>query len=289
MPPERWRDILACPYCHALLDGSLRCAGCGVQYEQHGAVASLVAPSIARAQRDGSDGWDRWQEAIRGLDAWRARRRRTASVPSFSIDPRILSLLATARPAGFVLDVGGANGAKLSAMPAAVTRYLSIDPCTDAQPAARAGCEALSVRAVAEALPLPDAVADAVFSTAAMDYFVDPPRAVREFARVLRPNGTLALLVTVHPSPVALARAENSRARRVVSALAPSVMRSVGPRASLALALDSATATWREHTRYLTEDSVLGWLASRFETVSLERDAGSYSTVLRYVGRVRNR
>lgn len=287
MLTDGWRALLACPSCRGTLSTELVCDGCGRGYAWEGEVPVLVGAAEREAMTRAEGAWARWSEAIRGLDAWRARRAKHPVAKADSVDPRIVALLAQAAPRGVVADVGGANGDKLRAMPIEVTRYVSLDPFAHHAPPPREGTEAMSVRAIAEALPLADASVDTVFSTGAMDYFVDPPRAVREFARVLRPSGTLALLVTVHPPPVARARTASDRLSRLVWSLAPSVIASVGARAALSLAWDGALARDREHTRYLTEPEVLEWLDDRFETVSLARDAGRYSTVLRVVGRVK--
>lgn len=227
----------------------------------------------------------RAREALAGLAAWRRRRPRveTESLAP-QVDLRIIRLLDDARLAGAVVDVGGKDGAKRHAMPAAVKTYLSVDPCAAACAVETRGDLSWgAVRGVAEALPVRTAAADAVFSTAAMDYFVDLAGGVAEFARVLRPGGTLALLVTAHPAPVARVREHPSRYARAVTALHPRVLRAVGLRAALSLALDGARAAVREHTRYLTEPEVLAALAAHFELRDLQRDPGRYSTTLRIV------
>ncbi len=53
-------------------------------------------------------------------------------------------------------------------------------------------------QAEAEQLPFADGEFVKVCSTNAMFYFADPPAAVREMARVLRPGGRLVLMLTHH-------------------------------------------------------------------------------------------
>lgn len=287
MRPSTWRDLLACPLCHAALEGAspARCTGCDRTWGTRDGALDLVPPDLGASI---DPGWSRWREALAGLDAWRARQRPPAAATSApSIDPRIAALVRDANLVGAVIDVGGKDGAKRHAMPPAVDRYVSVDPCAAArdEPDTERG-GALSwgaVRGVAEALPVRDACADAVFSTAAMDYFVDTSRGVSEFARVLRDGGTLALLVTAHPPHVARAREGDTRGARALRALAPDVVREVGARAAVSLAIDGARASAREHTRYLAEDDVLGALAAHFTVRSINRDRGRYSTVLRIV------
>jgi SAM-dependent methyltransferase len=286
MHAPTWRDLLACPLCHAALEGSApaRCTSCHRSWNPHEGALDLVPPDLG-ASTDA--GWRRWREALAGLDAWRARQRSPVMTSAPAVDARIVALVRDANLAGSVIDVGGKDGAKRHAMPPAVVRYLSVDPCAvarDEPDTERGG--ALSwgaVRGVAEALPLRDACADAVFSTAAMDYFVDTSRGVAEFARVLRDGGTLALLVTAHPPHVAQAREGQTRVTRALRALAPGVAREVGVRAAVSLAFDGARASAREHTRYLTEGDVLAALAAHFDVRSIGRDRGRYSTTLRIV------
>jgi SAM-dependent methyltransferase len=283
MRPASWQDLLACPTCRHPLDADTpRCAVCDTAWPRAEGALDLVPRGLDAL--GGAPG-DRWREALRGLDAWRARQRPSPSIPG-GVDPRTARLLDDAALRGAVVDVGGKDGAKRHAMPEAVTAYLSVDPCARATPPTdreRPGLSWAAVRGVAEALPVRDGAADAVFSTAAMDYFVDTARGVAEFARALRPGGTLALLVTVHPAPVAHAREGETRGARAVRALRPGVVRAVGLRASLSLAWDGARASAREHTRYLTEPEVTEALAGHFSVRSLARDVGRYSTTLRIV------
>jgi SAM-dependent methyltransferase len=242
-----------------------------------------LVPAAFHAEHGAARG--RWREALTGLAAWRARQRPSVSGRVGAVDPRITRLLDDARLAGAVIDVGGKDGAKRHAMPAAVTRYLCVDPCAEATtaPARDVGFSWGAVRGVAEALPVRSGAADAVFSTAAMDYFVDTTRGVAEFARVLRDGGTLALLVTVHPPAVARAREGETRAQRGFRALRGAVVREVGLRAALSLAVDGVRSSAREHTRYLTEPEVTAALDAHFELRTMARDAGRYSTTLRIV------
>jgi SAM-dependent methyltransferase len=278
---DDWRALLACPACHAALQQSGACSACDERYDLRGAVPELL-PSRWRAVLEGPGG-GRWREAMAGLGAWRARR--SGSPRASGLDPRLSALLVRSGLRGTVLDVGGKDGAKAVAMPTGVTRYLSVDPGAQRQPEGLAsGCRALVVRAVGEALPLRDGSVDGVFSTAALDYFVDPEAGVWELWRVLRPGGVLALLVTVHPPAVAQARDRPTRAGRALAALGPSVRREVGLRGALALAADGARATAREHTRYLDEARVLAWLGARFTLAEVQRSRGRYSTVLSVLG-----
>lgn len=283
--PVAWRDVVACPTCRGPLDGDARCDRCAHTFPvRDGALDLSPRDAVWRTERD----HDRWREALAGLAAWRATRPPTSSVAT--IDPRITALVRDADLRGTVVDVGGAHGGKRHAMPASVTRFLAIDPgATPASPspACEDGRDWWAIRGHGERLPLRDASVDGVLSTAALDYFVDVDAGIAEFARVLRPGGVLALLVTAHPPSVAAARDASPRARRVLRALSPGVLREVGPRGALGLLGDALRAPLREHTRYLTEGDVLPAVARWFANTTIARDPGHYSTVLRVTGRVR--
>lgn len=66
------------------------------------------------------------------------------------------------------------------------------------------------------------------------------------------------------------------------------MLREVGPRAALSLAVDGARAARREHTRYLTDEAVLRAIEARFTVRSVNRDHGRYSTVLRVIATKRD-
>lgn len=68
------------------------------------------------------------------------------------------------------------------------------------------------VRADAQRLPLPDAGFDAVISTEAFHWFPDPDRALREFFRVLVPNGRL-MLAFVNPRAAWLSHVTQTTSR----------------------------------------------------------------------------
>jgi SAM-dependent methyltransferase len=282
-PLDAWADLLACPECHGALREGV-CA-CGFCVRIDGGAWSCTPRDVLALCRGDDALLARWREAIVGLEAWRARQPRAPTVAVPTIDWRIAALARDAQLSGAVLDLGGAQGAKRFAMPAAVTRFVSVDPCAASVAPDALPMPWIALRGFGEALPLRDAAVDAVFSTAAMDYFIDPPRCASEMARVLRPGGTLALLVTVHDRAVGAVRERASRMERALAALRSNVVAAVGLRGALALAYDGARAPWREHTRYLCDDDVERFLDGRFEVLSRTRDKGRYSSVLRVVAR----
>ncbi len=266
-----WRDVLACPVCHASLDASatdaLRCERCDERYAVANGVADLRTPDARRAmdaRSPGSDGWARWHEAIRGLESWRATRaRRSRGGPAVSDgadDLSALEMLEHAGVRGVVVDVGAKRGER-SRLLLPGTRYVGIDPfarALDVQSAATAQMAC----GLAEDLPIADGAADTVMSLAAFDYFIDPSRAVDEMARVLKPGGTLALMVSVVAPSVARARGAPTRIGRARAALR-SVL-DVGLASGAGLALAGLRSTERAHTNYFTRDDVLGLVQRRF-------------------------
>ena len=84
------------------------------------------------------------------------------------------------RPGRTVVDVAAGTGKLTRALVGTGARVVAAEP----------------LEGTAEALPLPDASADAVTVAAAFHWF-DIPRALDEFARVLRPGGALGLVWNV--------------------------------------------------------------------------------------------
>jgi SAM-dependent methyltransferase len=93
-----------------------------------------------------------------------------------------------------VADVGAGTGKLTRALVAGGFDVVAVEPLAGLRARLRAevpGIEPLD--GTAEALPLADASVDAVVCADAFHWF-DGPRAVAEFARVIRPGGALALL-----------------------------------------------------------------------------------------------
>src|SRR5438445_361833 len=73
-------DLLACPACKSSLTAdaeALTCSKCGARYDTAGGVANLIPADVhSKLKNDGGDpSWDRWREAMRGLEQWRAKRQ----------------------------------------------------------------------------------------------------------------------------------------------------------------------------------------------------------------------
>jgi ubiquinone/menaquinone biosynthesis C-methylase UbiE len=100
---------------------------------------------------------------------------------------------------GSVVEIGCGNGRNFARYPAAVTRVTAVEPEPHlrdlaTRAAATAPVPVTVVAGTAEALPVPDAGADAAVLCLVLCSLPDRERALAEVTRVLRPGGTLALL-----------------------------------------------------------------------------------------------
>jgi SAM-dependent methyltransferase len=140
-------------------------------------------------------------------------------------------------PAGArdVVDLGAGTGALTRLLVQRVAHVTAVEPDPGMRRVlVQRASAAQPVEGTAEALPVADASQDAVLG-AAMWHWVDPPRAVAEAARVLRPGGVLGVLWTHPDRDVAWVDALWDRVRR---GQAPRVS---GPR-ELVVARDSGFA-----------------------------------------------
>lgn len=130
------------------------------------------------------------------------------------VEPRVLTLFgrklveqAALPPGADVLDVASGKGGVLFAAAEHARRAVAIDlaPEMVAEVQTSIGRRALTnVEAHvmdAEALSFPSASFDAVFCALGLFFFPDHQRALREFARVLRPGGVLGVSIWGTPDP----------------------------------------------------------------------------------------
>jgi len=107
------------------------------------------------------------------------------------------ALLAEAN--GRVLEIGAGTGLNVAHYPAEVDDLVLAEPEPGmrrklARRADRLACPARIIDASAERLPLADSSVDTVVSTLVLCTVADPERALREIARVLRPDGELLFI-----------------------------------------------------------------------------------------------
>jgi ArsR family transcriptional regulator len=111
------------------------------------------------------------------------------------------ALLALLPPGWSVADLGCGTGSLAAALAPDVARVVGVDQSADMLRAARrrtAGLANVELRrGTLESLPLDDGSFDAALLVLSLGWVADPPRALAEAARVLRPGGRLALVDAV--------------------------------------------------------------------------------------------
>jgi demethylmenaquinone methyltransferase / 2-methoxy-6-polyprenyl-1,4-benzoquinol methylase len=133
---------------------------------------------------------------------------RYAAVLSFGQDPRWRRFLVSRVEAGArdtVLDVATGTGAvarELLAQKGCTVVGLDQSPEMLAEARRRLPRSVELVEGTAESLPFPDESFDALTFTYLLRYVADPAATVREFARVVRPGGTIAGLEFALPRGV---------------------------------------------------------------------------------------
>jgi SAM-dependent methyltransferase len=129
---------------------------------------------------------DRWPEDYeRGRPGWPADAMEVAGLPADAT----------------VLDVGAGTGKLTRLLIRRFERLLAVEPAEEMRRLLVANCpEAEVAVGSAEQIALSDACVDAVFAAEAFHKF-DDARALAEFARVLRPRGTLVLMWNVPAGP----------------------------------------------------------------------------------------
>jgi SAM-dependent methyltransferase len=114
------------------------------------------------------------------------------------LNPFLEDSLAELAGTGWVLDIGSGTGFWLRRMRAGGMHAVGVEPVMDrvlrSGPGAVAG-DALS-------LPFADDRFDAVWCIHVLHHLVDPPVALSEMARILRPGGHLVLAETVDDNPL---------------------------------------------------------------------------------------
>ncbi len=143
------------------------------------------------AQQHERDFWERWRElpAYQGLDLesyWAGERKQFALPADFFVGRRVLD--AGCGPVGLVHFLPEA--ALRVRLDPLLVEYRERLPLAQPQ---------LSLAATGEALPLAAASMDLCICFNALDHMRDPAAALAEIRRVLRPGGTL--LVMVHSFP----------------------------------------------------------------------------------------
>ncbi len=132
---------------------------------------------------------------------------------------RVLARLLGAGPGRTWVELGSGTGKLTRALVPYRAALVAVEPSEEMRAIfARTVPGVLALRGTAEALPLPEGLADGVVAAQAFHWF-RPRAAAREIARVLRPGGTVALLWNLR-----------DRRDRLVRRLDELVDRRAGPR-----------------------------------------------------------
>jgi SAM-dependent methyltransferase len=184
-------EILACPVCHAALDGE-RCGSCGRVYGRIGDVLDLtpVPPPDPEVQRR----WGTW-EALQenGERAYEFDPPSSLAVGDRD-DTRAFARFSDLR--GRVLDVGCGPQALPSYAAEFEGELVGIDPLLGAQPR-----EFEFVKGVAEYLPFVDGCFDRVLFGTSIDHLLSPRMSILSAARVIRPGGAISVWLGVQDPP----------------------------------------------------------------------------------------
>lgn len=179
-------EILACPVCHAALDGvdCGDCGDCGRSYSTHDGVLDFTPVPPPDGEVQGR--WGLW-EALQanGEEAY------TIDPPSsLSIGERedVRAFARFAQLEGRVLDVGCGPQTLPSYAAEMTGELVGIDPLNGVQPR-----DFEFVKGIAEYLPFKDESFDRVLFATSIDHVLSPSLAVREAARVTKAGGAVVV------------------------------------------------------------------------------------------------
>lgn len=115
---------------------------------------------------------------------------------------------------GRVIEIGAGDGSAFALYPATVTEVLAVEPddylrALATEKAVSAPVPVTVAAGAAEAIPAPDASADAVVTSLVLCSIVDQSAALAEARRVLRPGGVLAFYEHVRSEHGVLAAVED--------------------------------------------------------------------------------
>ncbi len=175
------------------ISGTLSCAVCETAYEIRDGIADFIP-----RERLTTAGWRLWLDHLSGLEARRAlRNERPTSLATKATNQtsRLQQAFAefTGIRRGLVLDVGCGPGNFRRHLNSVDVRYYGIDPLplgsTRDFPFAKA---------IAEYIPFRDGLFSDVVVMSALDHFYDLDAFFSEVVRVLRPEGKLHIVQSIH-------------------------------------------------------------------------------------------
>jgi ubiquinone/menaquinone biosynthesis C-methylase UbiE len=167
----------------------------------------------------GPAGGDDAKERVRGYFEAHARHYAVDGGQKAGPDLALLLERLETRPSDLALDVGTAAGNTAAALAPRVASVTGLDLTPAMRTQFEAVVAAAGVRNVrfetgdVEALPFPDGSFDLVTCRRALHHFTDPPRAMAEMARVLRPGGRAGFADMAAPEDPAAAALINGLER----------------------------------------------------------------------------
>ena len=165
-----------------------------------------------------------------------------------------------------VLDVGAGTGKLTRAVAGEGHRVVAVDPSEGMLDALRAAVPGVEARVgTAESLPAEDGSVDAVVAGQAYHWF-DPPAALPEIGRVLRPGGTLGLLWNSRDETVPWV----ARFGELIFSHEDGSTELTEP--PMRPPFGRATVRWYDHEQHLTVDGLVDLAHSRSTLLVLPED-----------------
>lgn len=200
-------DVLCCPSCGAgnldaeieaseenrISEGALVCHGCGERFPVREGIPDLMPRALMESEE-----WEKWQRHLDGFLARReARNRSPQGVMGTVAEKGDKTFRAFSGFAGItegaVLDVGCGSGRVRQHFDAEHVQYFGLDPIPTPQSA-----QFYFVRGLAEHIPFKDDTFSHIMVMSALDHFLYTRNFFQEVRRVLRPDGRLHILQTLH-------------------------------------------------------------------------------------------
>jgi ubiquinone/menaquinone biosynthesis C-methylase UbiE/uncharacterized protein YbaR (Trm112 family) len=222
MLSEKLMARLICPVCEGapldlviedadddvILDANLGCPGCKRHYPVRNDIPVMMPPDLGSNLAASNERWQQWSAAMHRFLRWRdaawtdpqaaAQRRSSAR----EMHEHFVEFCDLPSEPTDLLDVGCGTGQIADLLPESAW-YVGLDPLPGGRsPAGEMPGDIPTptrkvefIQAVGEAVPVADDSFDAVLLMGTLDHARSPDEVVGETARVLRPGGTLGVLL----------------------------------------------------------------------------------------------